>query len=205
MASPFFPYLFPFLNSISPILSFFFLLFALLCAILRYSALFCAVLLFYYVLILCCDDFFSSSLLLCYAFCSSFCSSLLCLVLPCLIRRSLVLSCLILPCLALPCLIGRSLASPLISPLISLVALGFDGKYWTYREVDQILNRVANWALAAGFSRGDNISLVMENCPEYIFFYLGMAKIGVGRCPPPLLSFPQTDDTHLTWGCLPLT
>ena len=147
----------------------------------------------------------SSLLLFCFAMLSALLSALLYDVLSCLASFVDPLSCLVLSCLALPCLIGRSLASPLISPLISLVALGFDGKYWTYSEVDQILNRVANWALAAGFSRGDNISLVMENCPEYIFFYLGMAKIGVGRCPPPLLSFPQTDDTHLTWGCLPLT
>jgi len=72
------------------------------------------------------------------------------------------------------------------------VSIGFDGKEWTFKEVDAIVNQVANWALAAGFRRGDNIALVMENCPEFIFLFFGLAKIGIGKWAPPVHTYTST-------------
>lgn len=40
-------------------------------------------------------------------------------------------------------------------------------------------NRVANHFLAKGYKRGDCIALYMDNRPEYIGLWLGLAKIGV--------------------------
>lgn len=40
-------------------------------------------------------------------------------------------------------------------------------------------NRIANYLLGKGYKKGDSIALLMENCPEYVIFVLGMAKIGV--------------------------
>ncbi|CAJ0968260.1 unnamed protein product, partial [Ranitomeya imitator] len=53
------------------------------------------------------------------------------------------------------------------------------GATWTFRELDEFSNAVANFLYAEGFRTGDVIALFMENCNEYVGFWLGMAKIGV--------------------------
>jgi len=50
---------------------------------------------------------------------------------------------------------------------------------YTFREMDQEANRVANWAIKTGIKSGDVVALMMDNRPEFIFSWLGMAKIGV--------------------------
>ena len=46
-------------------------------------------------------------------------------------------------------------------------------------QVDEYSNKVANLFLSAGFSKGDTVALYMENRPEYVASWLGLAKIGV--------------------------
>ncbi|XP_044161921.1 long-chain fatty acid transport protein 4-like [Bufo gargarizans] len=53
------------------------------------------------------------------------------------------------------------------------------GASWTFQELDEFSNAVANFLYAEGFRSGDVIALFMENCNEYVGFWLGMAKIGV--------------------------
>jgi len=55
----------------------------------------------------------------------------------------------------------------------------FEDQTWTFREVDEYSNKVANLFLSAGFSKGDTVALYMENRPEYVASWLGLAKIGV--------------------------
>ena len=38
---------------------------------------------------------------------------------------------------------------------------------------------MANYFLSLGFQKGDAIALLMENRPEYVATWLGLAKIGV--------------------------
>lgn len=54
-----------------------------------------------------------------------------------------------------------------------------DGKEWTYQEVEDYSNQVANFLYKEGYREGDAIALVMLNRPEYVCIWLGMAKIGV--------------------------
>lgn len=49
----------------------------------------------------------------------------------------------------------------------------------TWSEFDAFANRVANWAVAEGLSRGDVVALSMENRPEFIGIWLGLSRIGV--------------------------
>jgi len=49
----------------------------------------------------------------------------------------------------------------------------------TYGELDAAANRVAHWALDAGLRCGDVAALLMENRPEYLACWLGLAKVGV--------------------------
>ncbi|XP_063792694.1 long-chain fatty acid transport protein 4 [Pseudophryne corroboree] len=60
-------------------------------------------------------------------------------------------------------------------------ALIFEGTEtsWTFQELDEFSNSVANFLYAEGFRAGDVIALFMENCNEYVGLWLGMAKIGV--------------------------
>lgn len=55
----------------------------------------------------------------------------------------------------------------------------FDNQSYTFREMDQASNRIANWAAASGLKRGDRVALVMENRPEFIMCMIGFAKAGV--------------------------
>jgi acyl-CoA synthetase (AMP-forming)/AMP-acid ligase II len=50
---------------------------------------------------------------------------------------------------------------------------------FTWHEMDVLSNKVANWGLGQGLQVGDCAALVMDNRPEFIIFWLGLAKIGV--------------------------
>jgi fatty-acyl-CoA synthase len=49
----------------------------------------------------------------------------------------------------------------------------------TYRDLDMRSNRVAAWARSVGLGPGDTVALLMENRPEFIMAWLGLAKAGV--------------------------
>lgn len=57
------------------------------------------------------------------------------------------------------------------------------GRRFSYRELDQRANRIANAAQALGVSRGDRVAFLMMNGAEYIESYFGLAKIGAVTVP----------------------
>ena len=59
------------------------------------------------------------------------------------------------------------------------VAFVFEDKHWTFQEVEYFSNKVANYFQSVGYKKGDVVALFMENRPELVFFWLGLAKIGV--------------------------
>jgi len=59
------------------------------------------------------------------------------------------------------------------------IAFRFEGKLTTYAEFDATANRIAHWALAHGLKAGDRVALCMENCPDYVAIWVGLAKVGV--------------------------
>ncbi|MEO1552325.1 MAG: long-chain-acyl-CoA synthetase [Pseudomonadota bacterium] len=59
------------------------------------------------------------------------------------------------------------------------VAWRFEGQLTTYSEMDALANKMANWALGLGLQTGDAVALFMENRPEYVSIWYGLAKIGV--------------------------
>src|SRR5687768_12802797 len=48
----------------------------------------------------------------------------------------------------------------------------------TWRMLDEGANRYARWAAAQGLGKGDVVSLLMENRPEYLMAWIGLAKNG---------------------------
>ena len=61
----------------------------------------------------------------------------------------------------------------------SLIALEYEDKKYTYQQLDQEANKVANWAIDKGYKYGDVISLLMENKPEFLFAWIGLSKLGI--------------------------
>ncbi len=57
-------------------------------------------------------------------------------------------------------------------------AICFEGRTVSYAEYDAWGNRYANWAHRQGIQRGDVVALLMENRPEHLFCWLGLAKLG---------------------------
>ncbi|KAK6481081.1 long-chain fatty acid transport protein 4-like [Huso huso] len=53
------------------------------------------------------------------------------------------------------------------------------GETWSFRQLDEYSNRVANLLLEQGYREGDVLALFMENRSQYVGLWLGMAKIGV--------------------------
>jgi len=55
--------------------------------------------------------------------------------------------------------------------------LYYEDASWTWQAFNEESNRVANYFLDLGLKRGDTISLMLENSPEYLFFVTGINKI----------------------------
>jgi len=59
-----------------------------------------------------------------------------------------------------------------------LTCLRQDDRIVTFAELNANANRVANWGSAHGLGKGSAVGLLMENRPEYLATWLGLAKIG---------------------------
>jgi acyl-CoA synthetase (AMP-forming)/AMP-acid ligase II len=59
-----------------------------------------------------------------------------------------------------------------------VAAVHFDGRDHTYAEWDAAADRFARGLLAAGVRRGDRVVLLLPPIPDYLFCYLGAARIG---------------------------
>ena len=54
----------------------------------------------------------------------------------------------------------------------------FEGRSLTYGELDALANRFAHWAKGEGLAPGRCAALLMENRPEFLAAWLGLAKVG---------------------------
>src|SRR5512139_1632659 len=59
----------------------------------------------------------------------------------------------------------------------------FGGKEFSYREMNEKVNQIANALLRAGVKKGVPVNLHMINCPEFVFTFLAAAKIGAVLTP----------------------
>ncbi len=57
-------------------------------------------------------------------------------------------------------------------------AFSFGRRTWTYLELEEGSNRVANALKGLGVTRGDRVALALTNTPEFVFAYLGTVKLG---------------------------
>lgn len=67
------------------------------------------------------------------------------------------------------------------------VFVHFEGRQYTYEEVDKQSNKVARALQSEGkLKEGDTVALFLPNEPAFIWTFLGLAKLG---CPAALLNF----------------
>ncbi|MGE0556095.1 MAG: class I adenylate-forming enzyme family protein [Gemmatimonadales bacterium] len=70
-------------------------------------------------------------------------------------------------------------------------AFSFQGRRWSFRELDRDANRLANALLAQGLAKGDRVATVLPNSAELYLFYWAAAKTGIVSVPmSPLLQGP---------------
>ena len=50
---------------------------------------------------------------------------------------------------------------------------------WTFKDLDQFSNQIANYFNGCGLKAGDEVGLMMNNKPEYVGIWLGLAKAGI--------------------------
>ena len=50
---------------------------------------------------------------------------------------------------------------------------------WTFQQIDEFSNKVANFFISQGYDHGDEVALFMDNRPEYVGIWLGLAKAGI--------------------------
>lgn len=54
---------------------------------------------------------------------------------------------------------------------------------YSYLELNQEINRTTNLFYTLGIRKGDKVALHLDNCPEFIFCWFGLAKIGAIMVP----------------------
>jgi long-chain acyl-CoA synthetase len=57
-------------------------------------------------------------------------------------------------------------------------AILFEGKSYTYRQLDEDVNRLANGLRALGVERGDRVAIFLPNSPGFVMDYFATQKIG---------------------------
>ena len=58
-------------------------------------------------------------------------------------------------------------------------ALVFEGRTYSYDELDRLTSRFAHALAEHGVSKGDVLAIYLESCPELVIAYLGALKAGV--------------------------
>ncbi len=59
------------------------------------------------------------------------------------------------------------------------IAFRFEDQSWTFNEVNNYANAIANYFFEKGLQKGDTVAIFMESRPEFACFWLGLSKIGV--------------------------
>ena len=57
------------------------------------------------------------------------------------------------------------------------IALFYEDDSWTWEEVNEECNKIANYFLKKDLKPGDTVALMLENSPETLFFLSGLNKI----------------------------
>ncbi|KAG8177006.1 hypothetical protein JTE90_006950 [Oedothorax gibbosus] len=59
------------------------------------------------------------------------------------------------------------------------VCIWHEDRKWTFQQIEDYSNQVANCFAELGFRRGDDVAVFMESKAEFVAIWLGLSKIGV--------------------------
>lgn len=62
-------------------------------------------------------------------------------------------------------------------------AIAYEGRNYTYREIDEESNRVAHWLIGQGIGTEDRVALLLDKSPELVITALGILKAGAVYMP----------------------
>lgn len=65
------------------------------------------------------------------------------------------------------------------------------GRNYTYKEFNAVVEKTANYLLSKGVKKGDRVTVVIENSPEYCFFYFAVIRVGALINPMPFTSHKE--------------
>ncbi|WP_322857669.1 non-ribosomal peptide synthetase [Mycobacterium shigaense] len=82
------------------------------------------------------------------------------------------------PAATLPALVTRRAAR---SP--DAVAVVYEGRQYSYREIDDESNRVAHWLIEQGIGTEDRVAVLLDKSPELVITALGILKSGAVYLP----------------------
>lgn len=63
------------------------------------------------------------------------------------------------------------------------LALIYENRQWTYRELDREVNAVCGWLTLQGVKHGHHVGVLMPNRPEYVFLIHALMRIGAVLVP----------------------
>jgi len=63
------------------------------------------------------------------------------------------------------------------------VALKFKQQQYTYKQLNDTANRLANAFLELGLAKGDRVCIMLPNSPQFLFVWFGLAKAGLVEVP----------------------
>jgi len=63
------------------------------------------------------------------------------------------------------------------------IAVVFEGKRYTYKQLNERINRFANFLIKAGCKKGDGLAVMADNCSKYLEVYFAAAKVGIRVTP----------------------
>ncbi|OBG66755.1 non-ribosomal peptide synthetase [Mycobacterium sp. E3339] len=82
------------------------------------------------------------------------------------------------PAATLPALVTRRAAR---SP--DAIAVVYEGREYTYREIDEESNRLAHWLIERGIGTEDRVAVLLDKSPELVITALGVLKAGAVYLP----------------------
>ena len=62
---------------------------------------------------------------------------------------------------------------------------------YTFKEFNLIVEKTADYLISQGVQKGDRVTVVIENSPEYCFFYFGIIRAGAILNPMPFTSHKE--------------
>jgi crotonobetaine/carnitine-CoA ligase len=80
------------------------------------------------------------------------------------------------------------------------VYLYFEDQEWTYQQFNDRVNQAANAFLQLDIHKGDRVCLMLPNCPEFLFSWLGLNKIG-GIMVPINTAFKVSETQYIVEHC----